>query len=244
MKTKFIKIKDYKYILLIPFFILPNYTLAAEDGIFNNIVGFFTFENKKSSVLNVEKIPNSTTPTSTNALDMYNLNSASSTPAKSITGNGEAESEKINDLSTLENKKEEKEKKEEIFCEQKTKLNIKKEKINTQIKNQIKDKRVLVESLIEISSLLKSTTTKELVETKISELEDNVSSAVKIEKNIISTISSTTEIVCDSKNKKNVDKYLEKIKKIEIENQKQAEFINRFIKKEIKSLLIEINSND
>lgn len=146
-----------------------------------------------------------------------------------------------------------------FVCENKSKLFIKRDKINTQIKNQIKDKNKLTDQLLEISSNI-STSSKEMIDEKIIKLDTEVGNAIKIQKSIINIITSSTDNICDilpasgfvfigdvkSKKINTVEnkEYAalnKSIKKLESENEKQLEKINTIIKKDIKSLLVDIN---
>ncbi len=213
-----------------------NFSLASEESFINNVKNFFISEKKITEIKEEIKkqIENKDTSKEETKLIKQDL-SATSTDKN----NSENIDTEIKNSTNTEEKKELKEVvKEEIICENKTKLLVKKDKLSKQIKNQIREKNKLSDGLIEVSANF-ATETKEKIEDKIIKLEEEVNNIIKIEKNIINIIASSTESACDTKNnKKNI--LNTKIKSLELENEKQLEKINKFIKKEIKDFLTEL----
>lgn len=214
-----------------------NFSLASEEGFINNVRNFFTSEKKSSEVkeevksfikteIKLKKQEVFATDT-----EKENNNAVPDVEIKNATN-----TEEVKDL-----KDGDKDIKEDTVCENKTKLLIKKDKLSKQIKNQIKEKNKLSDGLLEISANF-STGTKEKIEDKIIKLEEEVNDTIKIEKNILNIIASSTESACDLKSKK-TNTYSSKIKTLETENEKQLDKINKFIKKEIKDLLTELKEN-
>ena len=103
-----------------------------------------------------------------------------------------------------------------------------------------------------------NTEDKEIIDEKIIKLETEVAIAVKIQKDIINSLALAGENVCETKNtptttskkitktatslvvEKNAD-FQNKIKILELENEKQLSKINSLIKKDIKSILVKIS---
>lgn len=157
-----------------------------------------------------------------------------------------------------------------LLCENKIKIKDRKDKINLNIKNQIKDKNKLTDKLLEIANTV-STSSKESIEEKVIKLETEVGSAIKIQRNMLNIIASSTNNVCEIsfagnapaetvsvklgaddksvklENKTENKEYaalIKSIKKLELENDKQLEKINNIIKRDIKSILVEINKKE
>lgn len=209
-----------------------NFSLASEESFINNVKNFFISEKKITEIKEEIKkqIENKDTSKEETKLIKQDL---------SATGTDKNSVENIDiEIKNSTNTEEKREAKEEITCDNKTKLLIKKDKLSKQIKNQIREKNKLSDGLIEVSANF-ATETKEKIEDKIIKLEEEVNNTIKIEKNIINIIASSTESACDPKNnKKNI--LNTKIKSLELENEKQLEKINKFIKKEIKDFLTEL----
>jgi hypothetical protein len=108
-----------------------------------------------------------------------------------------------------------------------------------------------------------SPSSKEIFEEKILKLETEVSNAIKIQKDILNILASSTDSVCDSvtvpvsldvktkrsdsvstKENKDYSNLNKTVKKLELENDKQLEKINKFIKTDIKNLLVETNKEE
>jgi hypothetical protein len=121
--------------------------------------------------------------------------------------------------------------KKEILCENKLKVNTKKEKINKQIKNQIVDKNKLVDSLMIISA---STTpeNKEILDEKVLKLESEVSEIIKTQKDVLTILNSSSTNSCTQNTKNNT-----RIKDLEKSIDTKADSINKIIKEDIKNLL-------
>jgi hypothetical protein len=121
--------------------------------------------------------------------------------------------------------------KKEILCENKLKVNTKKEKINKQIKNQIVDKNKLVDSLMIISA---STTpeNKEILDEKVLKLESEVSEIIKTQKDVLTILNSSSTNSCTQNTKNNT-----RIKDLEKSIDIKADSINKIIKEDIKNLL-------
>ncbi len=192
-----------------------NFSLATEESFINNVRNFFTSEKKTLDVKQDVKLKKQ------DVLDTDTEKTTNETVALEIKNATNTE-----------------EVKEEIICENKTKLLIKKDKISKQIKNQIREKNKLSDGLLEVSANF-ATDTKEKIEDTLIKLEEEVNITIKIEKNILNILSSSTESACDAKSKK-INMANSKIKNLELENEKQLEKINKFIKKEIKDLLTEL----
>ena len=148
------------------------------------------------------------------------------------------------------------------ICEAQVKVNQKKEKISKQIKSQIKDKNKLIESLLVVSAS-SSENFKKVIDEKILKLDEGVSEIIKSQKNLLDTISSSTENVCDNMNigsasiksvapKKEMrivagtstedqlnlnEENKVKIKKIENNIAKKSSEVNTLIKVDIKKIL-------
>ncbi len=245
---KIIKNMKKSFILTLLIAATLNFSFA-EDGVINSIL-----ENKNSAIREIKSFFSSS-KAETKEIKLEKTEAKQEDSEIKLENKSETKLELIKEIrldtkaSTTNN----------FVCENKSKLFVKRDKISTQIKNQIKDKNKLTDQLLEISSNI-STSSKEVIDEKIIKLDTEVGNAIKIQKNIINIIASSTDNICDTlpvssfllmsdtKSKRVVTlenkEYAalnKSIKKLESENEKQLEKINTIIKKDIKNLLVDIN---
>ncbi len=185
------------------------------------------FKSKESPKISIESVATNTMSTTSTSSEIL-LTADDKKEEKVEIKEVKKEEKKENIIEVKEIKKEAV---KEVLCENKIKINTKKEKINKQIKNQIVDKNKLIDTLITISA---STTieNKDLLDEKIMKLESEVSDIIKKQKDLVNILNSNTFYTCGA-NTKNINK----IKDLEKNIDTKAETINKIIKEEIKDVL-------
>lgn len=120
------------------------------------------------------------------------------------------------------------------------KINIKKNKLTDQIKNQISDKNKLVDNLLSISSSTEDIDLKTKIDDNILKLESDISNVIEEEKNLIKLLNLSNDYSCNKTLTKTQKTNETKIKDLEIQINKNTSDINNFIKIDLKDLLGDI----
>lgn len=111
------------------------------------------------------------------------------------------------------------------------------ERVEQQIRSEIKDKNKLVENLNQIASSTQDLETKELIDKKIFRLETLVADVITRQKELSNSLSSSTEYICNKSLSKSSAANENKIKSSELNINKKLSEINTYIKVDIKNVV-------
>ncbi len=197
---------------------LASINFASAEG-FSSFLKSVFFEDTKIESKNEQK---------NNKLQTYTISTTTDTASTTAEPNLDTDIDLINmDIAA-----------DKVICEIETKLQTRNSIAKVQMKKQTYDKNKIIVSLEKVASSSDDVSSK-IVHEKIVKLEKEFSDIVKIENNIVDVASTTINIACDddAASEKLVSKNLLKIKKLELEKDKQINEVKILIKKEIKNTL-------